>query len=226
MDALEEIDSIQPQHVNIFGKSDDAYRLLLDTLSAGIVVIDGKGKVLFANNAFTRNLHFTLDEVENKKNIADFIGRDDLEKVVHLHESMKENPSNSPRMSEIRIVDRYGEVHKSVITAALIPRTENLMITGLDLANSPATKDEGPFPEELFRRIFDISGIGAIILEDNTGIALANATFCQLVGYAREELEGRFGLSDIVCEEDMEMVLEYHRTRRIEQRPRRSMNCD
>jgi PAS domain S-box-containing protein len=216
MDAIDELDSIQSQHVNIFGKSDDGYRLLLDTLSVGIVVIDGKGTILFVNNAFTRNVRHSRSEVENKKNIADFIGPDDLEKIVHVHESMKENPSNSPRVSEIRIIDRHGNLQDTVITAALIPRTENMMITGLDLPNHSREKDHGPVHEGFFRRIFEFSGIGTIILKEDAGILLANPAFCQLIGYAREEVEGKLALADIVSEEDIERVLEYHRMRRID----------
>ena len=215
MDAIEELDSIRSQQEQIFGKSDDAYRLLLDTLPAGIAVIDGRGTILFANNALARSLRVSRAEMENKKNIADFIGKDDLEKVVHLHESMKEDPSNSPRMSEIRIIDRHGDLHTTIITAALIPRTENMMITGLDLAKQQHTADHDPGSERLFRTMFERSGIGTIILDEDGGIVLANSAFCQLLGYTREDVEGKLTLFDIVCDEDRGMVFEYHRLQGI-----------
>ena len=167
MDAIDELDSIPPHHANVFGESDDGYRLLLDTLSVGIVVIDGKGTVLFVNNAFIRNIRHSRAEVEGRKNIADFIGPDDLEKIVHVHESLKENSSNSPRVTGIHILDRHGNLQDAVITAALIPHTENMMITGLDLPNHPRTKDPGFLPEGFFRRIFELSGVGTIVLRYN-----------------------------------------------------------
>lgn len=216
MDAIDELDSIPPHHANVFGESDDGYRLLLDTLSVGIVVIDGKGTVLFANNAFIRNIRHSRAEVEGRKNIADFIGPDDLEKIVHVHESLKENSSNSPRVTGIHIVDRHGNLQDAVITAALIPHTENMMITGLDLPNHPRTKDPGFLPEGFFRRIFELSGVGTIVLQEDAGILLANQVFCRTIGYARDEVEGKLGLADIVDEGERERVLEYHRLRRID----------
>ncbi|MDG6256399.1 MAG: PAS domain S-box protein [Methanomicrobiaceae archaeon] len=211
MDAIEDLDAMRSQQEHIFGTSDDAYRLLLDTLPSGIVVVDGRGTVLFANNAFARALLFSRAEVERKKNIADFIGKDDLEKVVHLHESMKEDPSNSPRMSEIRIIDRHGGLHTTVITTALIPRTENMMITGLDLGGQPRTGDPDPVPEGLFRTMFEHSGAGTIVLDRDTRIVLANPAFCQLLGYAREDVEGKLALFDIVGGEDKTRLFAYPR---------------
>jgi PAS domain S-box-containing protein len=215
MDAIEDLDPIRPQQEQIFGKSGDAYRLLLDTLSAGIAVINGRGTILFINNALARNLRVSRSEVENKKNIADFIGNEDLEKIVHLHESMKEDPSNSPRMSEIRIIDRNGNLHPTIITTALIPCTENMMITGLDRAEQPHIPDHAPVSEGIFRTMFERSGIGTVLLDEDAGIVLANSAFCQLLGYTRGDIEGKMALFEIVCEEDRARVFEYHRLRKI-----------
>ncbi|MGQ9826163.1 MAG: HD domain-containing phosphohydrolase, partial [Desulfotomaculales bacterium] len=71
--------------------------------------------------------------------------------------------------------------------------------------------------EEKYRTVFENTGTATIIVEEDTTISLANAEFCALTGYSREEVEGRMSWQDIVgTEEDLKKMREYHRLRRLE----------
>jgi PAS domain S-box-containing protein len=69
---------------------------------------------------------------------------------------------------------------------------------------------------ELYRSVFEKSGAASIIIEPDMTIAMSNAEFEKLTGYAKYEIEGRMKWSEVVAPEDLEMMSRYHYTRRIQ----------
>jgi PAS domain S-box-containing protein len=67
----------------------------------------------------------------------------------------------------------------------------------------------------LYRTIFENTGTATIIGEDDTTIYLANTQFQNLSGYSKKELEGKKSWVDFIAEEDLAMMLQYHRLRRV-----------
>jgi PAS domain S-box-containing protein len=67
----------------------------------------------------------------------------------------------------------------------------------------------------LYRTIFENTGTATIIGEDDTTIYLANTQFQNLSGYSKKGLEGKKSWTDFIAEEDLAMMLQYHRLRRV-----------
>ena len=69
--------------------------------------------------------------------------------------------------------------------------------------------------EAYYRTIFENTGTATIIIEDNTIISLANTEFVKLSGYSKEELENKKRWTDLLVEEDIKKVMDYHKSRRL-----------
>jgi PAS domain S-box-containing protein len=67
--------------------------------------------------------------------------------------------------------------------------------------------------ENRYRTIFESTNAPSTILEEDTTIALANSAYEQLSGYSREELEGRMSWTAFVHKDDLEMTIQYHKSR-------------
>ncbi len=70
--------------------------------------------------------------------------------------------------------------------------------------------------ENKYRTIFETTGAGTFIIEEDTTISLINKEFETLSGYTKEELEGKKSWTEFAAKEDLEMMKEYHRLRRID----------
>ena len=68
--------------------------------------------------------------------------------------------------------------------------------------------------EAYYRTIFENTGTATIIIEENTTISLANSEFEKLSGYSKEELEDKKSWIDLLVEDEIEKVMNYHNTRR------------
>ncbi|PKN18336.1 MAG: hypothetical protein CVU71_12595 [Deltaproteobacteria bacterium HGW-Deltaproteobacteria-6] len=68
--------------------------------------------------------------------------------------------------------------------------------------------------EERYRTIFEYTGNATILIAEDTTILLANSNFASLVGYTREEMEGKMSWTGFIVPEDLAMMKQYHFRRR------------
>ena len=70
--------------------------------------------------------------------------------------------------------------------------------------------------ESLYRTVFENTGTAMAILEEDTTISHANEEMEKILGYSRKEVEGRVKWPNLVAEEDLKKMVEYHRLRRTD----------
>ena len=68
---------------------------------------------------------------------------------------------------------------------------------------------------ERYRSVFENTGAGTIIIEKDTTISLANTGFANLIGYSKDEIEGKMQWTSVIAkEDDLNRMLSYHTKRR------------
>jgi PAS domain S-box-containing protein len=70
--------------------------------------------------------------------------------------------------------------------------------------------------ESRFRAILDYIGSTIAIIEEDSIISYINPEFERIIGYVREEVEGKKKWTEFVAPEDLERLMEYQRRRRID----------
>ncbi len=72
--------------------------------------------------------------------------------------------------------------------------------------------------ENYYRVIFETSGTAMFISEENTIISDVNSNFEALLGYSRQEVEGKKSWTEFIHPDDVEWMKEYHYLRRRDPR--------
>jgi len=65
-----------------------------------------------------------------------------------------------------------------------------------------------------YQTVFENTGTGTVIIEEDTTIALVNKKFEKLTGYSRDEIEGQKSWTEFVADKDLERMKKYHYERR------------
>ena len=65
-----------------------------------------------------------------------------------------------------------------------------------------------------YRTLFENTGSGIIVIEEDTTVSLANENFASSLGYTRDEIENKMKWPSMVCEEDLEFMKQQHYLRR------------
>jgi PAS domain S-box-containing protein len=70
--------------------------------------------------------------------------------------------------------------------------------------------------EKKYPCIFDSTGTAMVIIEEDTTISLMNRECEKLMGYVKEQVEGKKRWTEFVVREELERLREYHRLRRTQ----------
>ncbi len=68
--------------------------------------------------------------------------------------------------------------------------------------------------ENRYRSVFENTGTGTVLSENDTTLSMVNEGFAEMTGYAREEIEGRMKWTAFIAPEDQTRMLGFHRLRR------------
>lgn len=119
---------------------------------------------------------------------------------------------------EFRIVTKQQDIRWVVETVAAITFDGKPAIIGnaMDITKQKETEKKLTASENLYRTIFETTGTGTVIIEDNKILSLINSEFEKLTGYPKDEWEGKRSWADLIYHEDLPRLEEYHRLRRID----------
>ncbi|MGO9146036.1 MAG: PAS domain S-box protein [Desulfomonilia bacterium] len=78
------------------------------------------------------------------------------------------------------------------------------------------TKETARESEERYRTIFESTATANMIVTEDTTILLVNSNFEKLTGYSKQEVENKMSWTHFVMKEELEMMKQYHRMRRVD----------
>ena len=115
-------------------ESEEHYRTIFESTGTANIIVDEDSKILTANNNFTELSGYSKQEVEGKMSWPAFIHKDDLEHVEAYMQIRRQNPSSVPLTYEFRGINRKGETLHLITNVALIPGTNQSIVSLVDLS--------------------------------------------------------------------------------------------
>ncbi|MBP7462155.1 MAG: PAS domain S-box protein, partial [Candidatus Delongbacteria bacterium] len=199
------------QAENAVNQSKNQLQALIDVSMDAITICDRDGIFLAGNQALQKRWNRSRDQI-----------------VGHSAAELLPSDIFSSRMDRIRrciesgssdhFFDRYHDKHFENTMAPITDADGQIRTVALfsrDVTDKTKTEDELKTSEEYYRTIFENTATANILVEKDTTILLANANFAALVGYSKQEIEGRMSWTTMVVPEDREKMVYYHQQRRI-----------
>ncbi len=190
-------------------QSENLYRTIFEMTGAATIIIEDDTTISLANSGFARLSGFSIEELEDRKSWTEFIVKEDLERMKKYHVDRRDDPPLAPRVYEFRLITRSGEIRHCINNVALIPGTTRSVASVLDITSRVQA-------EELYQTVFENTGTAMAILDEDTTIVQVNAEMEKIWGYSREEIEGRMKWPQMIVQEDLPKMLEFHHRRRID----------
>jgi PAS domain S-box-containing protein len=182
---------------NALRKSEDKYRILIETTDTGFVIIDQDGLVLDANSEYVR--------LTGYDNLSEIVGRSVLEWTADYEKEKNAAAVKACfdkgyiRNFEIDYVDRNGKITPIEVNATCLEIDGKIQTITIcrNITERKKAEEEIMASEERFRVLSSLATEGMMIREGNT-ILDANQAFARLCGYASpQELIGKNGV-DVV----------------------------
>lgn len=200
-------------------ESEEKFRELFnnanDTITLGELTEDGMpGKFIEVNDAATRNLGYSKDELLNMTPL-DIIQKS-LEEGPQKALKILENGSS--KFETVHIAKDGTKIPVEVNTHLFKFKGKNVILgISRDITERKKAEEELKKSETYYRTIFENTGTATFIVEENSTISLVNAEFEKLSGYSKEEVEGKKKWHEFVSDKCIQKMDEYHHLRRINQ---------
>jgi PAS domain S-box-containing protein len=112
--------------------SESKYRTIFETTGVATVIVEEDATISLANTEFEKLSGYSKKEIEGKKGWAEFVAKDELERMKAYHRWRRIDPATAPKQYEFRFVDRRGNVKDIFLAVDLIPGTKRSVASLLD----------------------------------------------------------------------------------------------
>lgn len=203
----------------ILQRSEERYRNLMEAAPIGLCIVDLKGNIQYVNRKIEEESGWLREELVGTNGFA--AGFFDDETLQLLAERLEARIKGAPPIIlNIPIFCKNGKQLWVEVKATIL--TEDGQPTGVQLAFVDNTDRVNAVKalidsEKRYRAIFENVVSGMAILNDDMTISMVNNEFVEITGYSRSELENKKSWTEIVAKDDVEIMKEYHRMRRIDQ---------
>jgi PAS domain S-box-containing protein len=178
--------SLQESNSNL-EKSEERYRMIFENTGTAMVIIGEGMAINLVNDEFEKMTGFLKGEIENKKNLMDFVVKDHLDKIENHHSFNEFKDKNTLNSYEVQLKTKNGDIKDLFATFGFIPEVKQALISFIDVT------DRKKAEEELKRHaaLLDISYEAIFSWSFEEGILSWNQGAERLYGYSKEEAVGK-----------------------------------
>jgi PAS domain S-box-containing protein len=214
--AIETLQDITEQKIfeNSLQESEKKYRMLVETMNDGIVMVDENNLVTFTNDKFCQMVGYSKDEIIGHS-LESLICEDERQKFLN---EMKKRREGYQEKYEIALQSSGGNRVYTIVSPRLILDEDNSYAGSFgiftDITERKEMEEELRYSEERYRTIFETSGSAMIIIEEDMIISQANKETERITGYLKDEIIGNKKFTEFLPRNQMERLVIYHHLRR------------
>ncbi len=189
-------------------ESESRYKYLFEHSQVANALVGLDGKILDANEAAAQLYGYEKSEIIGRE-LLEFVAQESLTKVAEAFARGLAGTHAGPM--EIEIATKRGA------RTFFFPggyhmlfeggKEKGFLISAVDITEQKSAEKALRHSEERYRSIVETGGAGILIGDLSGNITFVNESFCKILGYSQEELEGR-SFADFLHPDDKAMVLE------------------
>lgn len=181
--------------------ADHAHRVVLESMSEGVVTLAEDATVLYANKRFAELVGKRLERVLGAS-FTDFVHPRARERWPGLLARC----SDRTTVGELELLGRQRRLVRARLSFSPLPRTGNVDAVVVVVTDITELRQA----EERFRRLFDGAADAALVHDYDGRIVDANQTACNGLGYDRDRLLGMHMFDIEVLPQPAELISIWH----------------
>lgn len=180
--------SAQRQMEETIKESETMYRSIFETTGSATIILEENTIISMANKEFETLSGYRRDEVEGKKSFAEFLDKEDVQKLSEYQQMRKITPdAAAPRNYDFRFIDRSINTKNVFLTIAMIPGTKKSICSLLDVTDQRQFQESLAKSSKTMRDIIENAPIGIFIVNRKGDVDFVNPEMLQISGSTREQ---------------------------------------
>ncbi|MCU7497207.1 MAG: PAS domain S-box protein [Ignavibacteria bacterium] len=174
-------------------ENEERFRLLVEHSADMISVIDDKGILMYTSEAIERILGYKASE-RTGISLMEYVHPDDAPKITGITKTLlsKKISSSTPQYIRIKHKDGAYKYLESIFTDQLDnPAIKGIVINSRDFTQQLALQEALRNSRNFLNAIIDNAGDPLFVKDSSYRYTLVNEAYCNLTGFAREQMMGR-----------------------------------
>ena len=134
--------TIRKQSEDDVRESEERYRTIFESTATANILMAQDMTILMANDDFAGLSGYTKQELEGKIKLTAFADENDLARVMSYDKMRKLDPGSALSSNEFRFINRNGEVRELFVSVAVIPKTNESVVSLIDLTERKQLETE------------------------------------------------------------------------------------
>jgi len=134
--------TIRKQSEDDVRESEERYRTIFESTATANILMAQDMTILMANDNFAGLSGYTKQELEGKIKLTAFAEANDLERVMSYDNMRRLDPGAALSSNEFRFINRNGEVRELFVSVAVIPKTNESVVSLIDLTERKQLETE------------------------------------------------------------------------------------
>lgn len=122
--------------------SEEKYKSLFMNTGNALAVVDEQTTILLANQEFYKMMNIPQGERVEGQSWVNFFSYEEIDRMKKWHYWRRQDPTLAPRSYETRYKDYNGNIRHSILTAAMIPGTQNSSLSLFDITDKIKAEQE------------------------------------------------------------------------------------
>lgn len=189
-------------------KSESYYRTIFENTGTATLIFGEDNIISLANTECEKLSGYIKEEIEGKKSWIDFVAEEDREKLINIDKLRKADPDHAPKNYEFKLVNKHGDIHDVYANIALIPYTDNRLVSLLDITDRKKAEKTILESEAKYKDLAELLPQTVFESDLNGNITFANRIGLDIFGYTQEDLDNGLNMMQIIASEDHERAKE------------------
>jgi two-component system, cell cycle sensor histidine kinase and response regulator CckA len=173
-------------------ESENIYRTIFENTGTAMAIADKNRIPLLINDKLQEITGFTKEElIGNKISWENFIAPHDLERLRNYHRLRLADPATAPKHYEYQIMTKSGELKDILMTSALIPGTQNSLVSMMDISAWKKAEEALHKSEERLRELLQNSSDIIAIFDKNGVFYYVSPSVKNILGYDENDIVGK-----------------------------------
>ncbi|NSW92741.1 MAG: PAS domain S-box protein [Firmicutes bacterium] len=191
-----------------WNESENFFKSLFYNIGTPAVVIEESSIITLANREFEKISGFSIEEIEYKKSIFDFIIGDDLFKVKKYHLLRRIGSDIVPNSYESQIIDKFGNIKNILLTVAMIPGTKKSVVSFFDITESKIAKEAILANQQKFLSVIEFLPDATFVIDQNKKVIAWNKAMEEMTGVPRGAIIGTGDYAEAIYGSEQSILID------------------
>ncbi len=192
-------------------ESEEKYRLLVERMNEGILVLDSQGRIIFTNSAMNKMLGYGVGELLGES-LFSIISQSDMYNAVFYRNKFVHLEQLNSRQYEVPLINKEGhQIFALLSQSPLKDKDGNItgsMAVVTDITERKKIEETLRLTEERFSKAFNASSsLMCINSVDEERYIDVNDTFANITGFTKADLIGITLLESNILKQDDYIIL-------------------